>query len=207
MYDDTTVHLPTTIGNAKVAKAADEYGRLRAELDAEHLQLITLEQDRAKAEEADRQAFAAALRSGKADPGAGTLEEVDRTIATTKRKVEALEVAVADSRRALISTIERERRAWSEQLEAEATEAAAAFGAAVEAVAAAHDRLAEATTVNNWLRSWSPTSRLKPSIATGRVQALISRNGEAERWSTVLGALRAHAVETAPAAPKITASV
>lgn len=121
--------------------------------------------------------------------------------------MEALELAVAESRRALISTIERGRPAWSGQLEAEATETADAFSAAIEAMATAHDRLTEATTVNNWMRSWSPTSRLKPPMVTARVGALIGPNGSAEPWPTVLAALRDHAVATTPTAPKITASV
>ena len=206
-FEDTTVHLPATISNAKVAKAADEYARLRAELDAEQLRLINLDQARAEAEQADRDAFAAALRSGSDDPGTGAVEQADRAIASSRRRVEALEQAVADSRRALLSTIEAERPRWSDHLQAEATQAAATFASAVEALAAAHDRLTEATTVNNWLRSWSPTARLKPPVVTGRVQALISRNGSAEPWPTVVAALRDHAQATTPTAPKITASV
>lgn len=51
MYEDTTVHLPATIGNAKVAKAAEEYGRLRPELDVEQLRRMNLDQTRAQAEQ------------------------------------------------------------------------------------------------------------------------------------------------------------
>ena len=208
MLDNHDIKLPDKIDNAKVKKAADEYARLRAELATEHRLLSEHEEQRHQAEEADRQALADARRAGKPDPGQAKLQEAEAAIVDSRRRVEALTLAVADSRRDLVATVEAQRQEWQRQLDAKVAEAAAAFASAVEAVAFTHEALAEATTVSIWLRGF-PNSRLKPATRTARVEALVSRNGSPESWPVVLAALRDHAVAVAaqPEAPKVAASV
>lgn len=79
MYEGP-LQFPVTISHPKLKKVIDEHIRLRIDLEAEWERLNTLEQDRAKAEDADRLAYAAAIRADKGDPGTASVDAADKVI-------------------------------------------------------------------------------------------------------------------------------
>ena len=191
---DFKLRLPTTL-HPKVRKVASEFSQLKTQLDAELQRLDDLGQDRQRAEETDRLNYAAAIRAGKEDPGIAAVDNVDQAITATRRKIEALEIAVADSRKEVMAAIERHREAWLADIDNRVDAAATAFRVAVEAMAEAHAEAAEALTLRTWLTSY-PRLNWKPG--GGSVRGLVRQNGEPTSWATVVDALRTHADALVP---------
>src|SRR4051812_6082978 len=89
-----------------VAVLSDEVTRLAGLRAAEQARSRTLVDDLARAREADRAAYAAALRAGHDDPGTPETHRVEAEIADSKRRLAALEVAVVQAETELLAVID-----------------------------------------------------------------------------------------------------
>lgn len=75
---DRPLTLPPEIEHPTIDKAAAEYLKLTENLAAARAKLAELEENRRQAVLADREAHAAAIRAGKADPGEPKTKLADR---------------------------------------------------------------------------------------------------------------------------------
>lgn len=192
--DEPPMQLPPNIREPEVKAAAEEYRKLVAELREEWGRYKVAEEGRRRAEDADRADFAAALRAGKADPGQKKLQEADVAILASSRRIDALQVAVAASRSELVDCVERHRTEWESSLEVETTEAAETFATAVDAMAAAHDALAEVLALRGWLSRMPGRAVWSQAGFTSAVPALARPGYDPPTWAVVLAAVREQAV-------------
>ena len=188
------------VGDKKVSAVLSEYARLIAARDAEYASLRRLEDERARAVEADQQAFAAAIRAGKDDPGQEATAKADQAILACRRKAEALAIAASDAVTDLVATVDRQRAAWAAQLDKRTAEGRAELGAAVDALVAAHAKLGETLALRAWLADFPARPRW-PVSHLGHVPALRSRSGEPPAFEAVVAGLRELARPPEPKAP------
>ncbi|HWH36021.1 MAG TPA: hypothetical protein VNT56_11975, partial [Acidimicrobiales bacterium] len=97
----------------EVATAAETFVALHAEAGAAWQQVRDLEDDRRHALEADTNAYAAAIRQGKPDPGQKNVTKLDAELLKARRRSEALKVAVEDAEEELRSAVASHRTEWA----------------------------------------------------------------------------------------------
>lgn len=176
--------------NKAVAKAAADWSKLVERHRAELVRLGQAESAVPASEAADRAAYAAALRHGKADPGQPAAEKARAAVDAARRLVDGLVVAADAAREDLVAIVEAERSRWRKTLEEDNAEARRDLLAAVDAVDAARRRLADTLGVTSWLAAFPSTSHKLPMSAASGVAGLESPNGSPYDFSTVLDALR-----------------
>jgi hypothetical protein len=93
-----------------------EYRRLAADRKLAQQRLGELENSRRRAVEADRLAYAKALREKTPDPGDKAVKRLDRDMASTRRTIEALEVAIEEAEQELIETVDEHKQDWLKKL-------------------------------------------------------------------------------------------
>ena len=180
----------SAITDRKIAEVITEYEKLRAKRDAEYEALYALEDKRADAVAADRKALAGALRANRDDPGDAHTRKLDAEILATKRRAEALDVAVGDASDEALAVIERQRAPWSAALEKREREARVEMAKAVDALAEARDVIAETKALQKWL-DLIPRSALWPQGGyLTNVPALRGQNGAPLYFGAVVDALR-----------------
>ena len=189
---------PKTITDAKVAGAAATYARLVGENATVAAHLAELEASRPEAVEADRRAYAAAIRDNKADPGSKAVERLDADIAATRRRSEAVAVAVGVAQDELVATVEAQRKPWGADIDRQVAEDRAAVAAAVEALAKARDRLSDSLSLAGWLARFPHKTVWVPPARLAAVGGLTGLNGDPYPWATVLAALRRYGDPPAP---------
>lgn len=192
---------PVPITDAKVADAAAAYARLVDENATVAARLAELENDRPAAVEADRRAYADAIRAGKADPGTKAVERLDADLTATRRRSEALAVAVAAAQEELVSTVEARRAAWGAEIDRRVAKDRAEVSKAVEALGAARDKLSESLSLAGWLSRFPLKTAWMPPSALAHVPGLTSPNGDPHPWPVVLAALRRYGEPPAPRPP------
>jgi len=187
-------HLPKP-----VAKAAAEHVALVAREQSAATALLALENARRSAVDADRDAYAAALRAGKADPGTPKTVEYDAEIVKAHRLVEGLTTAVASSTDEVLAAVARARPTWQADTARAEVEARTRYLEAIDALDRARTCLVEARSVGAWLegpadsryKTWSPP-----------VRGLPAPHGGPTNFGDVIAALTADL----PAAPAPTAA-
>ncbi len=159
-------HLPKA-----VAKVAAEHATLVEREQAAAQTLLTLENARRVAVNADRDAFAQALRTGKDDPGTPKTAEYDAEIAKARRLAEGLTTAVAASTDEVLAAVARARPAWQVDAAQREVDARTRYLEAVDALNRARGALVQARSVGAWLegpadsryKTWSPPVRGLPA--------------------------------------------
>lgn len=187
-----TITLPPVelIGNAPIAKAAREYQQLLHDLAAERSKLRGLEEQRAKAEEADREALATAIRKGKPDPGSKAIDAANSAILACNRRIDALERATAGALADLRAAGHEHGSAWRKALDHDLTAARADLAAKVEEVAQAHQRIAQTHALREWIATLDGTGRWAPAKFASHLPALRGRSGDPLPVEATLAALR-----------------
>jgi len=185
------------ISDPKVKPAAEKYAELRQQEHVAADSLFREREARAKAMQADRQALADAKRAGKPDAGPAAVLAADAAIEAARRDLEALEIAVDDQRRELVATVAKQRVTWERRIHEQTRELRAAYAAAVESVAAAHEALATSTSLGLWLSGFPDVSRWRPSLVY--VSSMRTAAGEPAAYDAILQALRDHASPAVPA--------
>jgi hypothetical protein len=184
-------NLPPTVAVPEVAKAAEEFAKLHAEHSAAGQRLFELEEARGHAVQADADAYGAAIRAGKPDPGPSATAKADRDLIAARRLAGAMEKAVGSAEADLLATLERHRAKWSTLLDQQASEAQQAYSAAVEALEVSRRRLCQVRGTAGWLRGFPGRPVYKGAVPG--VAGLVARHGDGFSWPEVLAALRADA--------------
>jgi hypothetical protein len=164
-----------------------EYRKLVSDRHLALTRLGKLENDRARAVEADRRALAKALRAGGDDPGDSAVEKIDKDMANTRRQVEALEIAIEEAEQELIGVVDENQAAWIENVEDEIAGVSQDYLAAVDALEAARERLSSSVGLKRFLHTFP-----EHGYTSGHwpVFGLIARSGEPFNWDEVVEALR-----------------
>ncbi len=187
------IELPPEISNPRIRKAAKEYSRLVGEHLAVSSAAHDLEQGRREAVEADRRAYAAAIRAGKGkdvDPGQPATTNADNEILKTRRREEALAVAVAEARNELVATVDRHRGEWSAALEKQREDARDKMREAVEQLADVHGEFVAAHASVAWLEHFPQQTRWASGRFAAFLPSLRTPAGEAVRTADAIAALR-----------------
>jgi hypothetical protein len=168
-----------------VEKAAAKRDRLGRELAETNEHLVRLRNELPQVEHADREAFAAALAAGKAEPDR-LAEQVAANIAAEERRSKALQTAVQQAESELQKLCEQNRPGWYRDTLAAIGKAHWVYEEAIDAVARAREGLADEVALADWIRGGVGVSPI--------VDTLAARNGgEALSFSRVLQALNADA--------------
>ncbi len=188
-------HLPTA-----VRKAAAEHAALLTRQQSAAQDLLDLEDRRRVAVNADRDAYAQALRSGRPDPGQPRTTEFDAQLVEARRLLAGLATAVAASADEVLTAVARARETWQVDTARAETEARTRWLEAIDALDAARVALVQARSVGAWLEG--PADRYKDW--TPPVGRLAAQHGGPHNWTDVVDALRADlAPAAAPAAPAV----
>jgi hypothetical protein len=170
-----------------------EYRDLVSKRHVAQTRLGTLENQRARAIEADRRALAKALRAGGEDPGDKTVEKIDKDLANTRRQIESLEIAIYDAEADLVAIVDEHQAEWLANTDDEIEVVAQEYLVAVDALEAAREKLTASVGLKRFLYSFP-----EHGYTSGhwKVFGLIGQNGDPFDWMQVVAALRRDA-ETA----------
>ena len=136
-----------------VAKALEKISRLGTELAETRAQVEQLEGERAAAAHRDRQAYAEALREGRARPAKREEAKVIAQLEDAGLKAEALALAVDAALDERTKLLEQNRRGWRRQSMRELARAKGRYESAIAELAAARDALSDGATLIAWLDS------------------------------------------------------
>jgi hypothetical protein len=115
-------------------------------------------------ERADREAMAAALRAGcEARSDAGAVERAKAGVSAAERRLEALQLAIADSELALADVARRARAAWLKTCQRREADARGKGRDALERLQASLDDLRLARTTSLWLSPDGGLDRARPA--------------------------------------------
>lgn len=171
---------------------------LTNDLREAHLALDALRGGDRLAEKADSEARAAALRSGKADPGPKQVTKWKADLESAKDKVMVLETAVAQQQQAVEALLTDERVQAREAADAGLEDARERYRAALAEIVAARERFHLARLVQGWVAA-PDRRRWKQSAAPGlTLPGFVQPNGEP---ISAQKALEAFAAETDPVEP------
>ncbi len=190
---DRPLTLPPEIEHPLIEQAAAEYLKLTGNLADAQVKLAELEENRRRSVAADREAHATAIRAGKPDPGEPKTKLADAEILVLNRRREALEVAVGQARRELITTVGEHRAAWQKTIAKRRAQRQEQAATALEQLTAALDALASAVGLEDWLETFTATPERAlwhPSRFASRVPGVTSPNGDPYGVSEILAALR-----------------
>ena len=192
---------PPRIPSAKAQQAADEIRRLEAERHKAVTERGRLERARNGAVEADREAYAAALRGGKKeDPGTSATEKADKATAAARRREEALATAAGQGRAELAEVIRAERSELERVAEENVEQARERFRSALEGLVAEQRGLSEALGFSGWLAGF-PETIYAPAKHTPAVRGIATLSGDPPRFEQVAEALARLAEPLRPAQP------
>lgn len=178
----------------KWQQAHDEYRRLQRERTETLALQGDLRRRMGQAQQADSTAYADAIRQGKGDPGTPQVDAVKAEQEAVARKAAALEIAVQQAERELITAVESERDAVLAEVTAAEQERRASLQAAVEALAEARTAHSESQALRDYLQGW-PDGRFK--VGGGYLRN-VQRGGNGmppPAWEEVLALLRQDAAE------------
>lgn len=164
-----------------------EYRKLVSDRHVALTRLAKLENDRTRAIEADRRALAKALREGKEDPGDKSVEKIDKDMASTRRVVESLEIAIEEAEAELIGVVDEHQADWLTATDDEIDAVAQDYLAAVDALEAAREKLTASVGLKRFLNTFP-----EHGYTAGHwpVFGLLGRNHEPYQWDQVIEALR-----------------
>lgn len=171
-------------------KAVATYDRLREEQNVTQRRVYDLTQELERSREKDRQTYAKAIAAGKDDPGTPAEDKTRGEHHDAQRRLEALGLAVENAERALVDVVDEHRENWTDEAGGEVEQARQEFANAVEAVAAAAEKLAERRGALRWLRKF-PDEQASVRVVHPPVSKLLRPSGEPYFVHDVLDALRA----------------
>ncbi|HXH89519.1 MAG TPA: hypothetical protein VNI55_13055 [Gaiellaceae bacterium] len=184
------IHVPAdALKWPELAKAVEERDRLLARHRDANAKLEALQVRAAEAEKADRQALAAALATGKKDPGTSAVEAVAAEIAAAKRELEALDLAVADAQNRIVDLVETRRDEWGADQQTHETDAARTYADAVTLLEQARANLEAARSLGVWMRDVTGSKQARSGYVSRVPFAGVVFGGELT-FEQVVGALR-----------------
>lgn len=143
--------IPTALDAAELRKALADVARLRAELAKASADVQATQRAVEAAANADRAAYAQALRLGKPDPGTPESERAAAKLADANRRHDALRLAVLDSESEATALVADNRAAFQAQLAEEREKAAATARERLSALVASRRHIADLDTFAAWL--------------------------------------------------------
>ncbi len=145
--------------DAQIRKLGEDFSQTEAETGR-------LAQGRGEAQDADRQAYASALRSGDKDPGSKHTDKLERSLEAARRKAEALRLALQDLDTERRTLIDKHREEWRSEVEDRLPEAREDLRAALSRMQATRSHLHQLQGVVAWLAE--PAKPFEPSTAPPR---------------------------------------
>lgn len=145
------LELPEVEEWPELTAAVAAYRKLLEERRLAGIRLGSLEADRARSVELDKRDYGKAIREGKPDPGTKRTDKIDRDMADTRRRLEAIEFAISDAEGELVEVVEEHRADWIADADRRIGATRAEYGQAVEQAMSAHQRVAHARALRAWL--------------------------------------------------------
>ena len=155
----------------------------QADAQAQHQRL---RQERAVAEQTDREAFARALAEGADKEPPRAVLDVDEALAASERRIAAFGQALTDARRDLIVLFEGHREDWQQELLTRAQQSDAEYEAAIDALLQARLVRQAHYSLLRWVSAF-PGEAYSVGLGAVRVRQL---NSEAVGFDTILDAMR-----------------
>lgn len=164
-----------------VLKAAvADMDRLAGDLEQTVAKIRELHDSQRDAEASDRQAFAAAIKEGKKDPGTKNADKLAADIRNAERRREALKVAITEQAAAITATIDEYRSEWRSEVSDRLPAAQDRLEAAVREVEAARAEIQGLRGLADWLQE--PAKPYSPQAAAKNtnviVQGVVNRRGQ-----------------------------
>lgn len=191
--------LPTNVDDEQVATAAGEYRRVEAARVEAAGEQHKLENARRDAAELDEQAFADALRAGKADPGAKHTSKADDAIVQARRRAQALDRAAKQALGEFLDVLEQRRAEWTASLEQQVAQARSEFADRLAALTEAHGQLADRFGTLQWLVQMPTRGLFQPGRFLAVLPHTETRSGEPFHVGQVFERLGDFANAPAPA--------
>ncbi len=184
------IHVPAdALKWPALASSVEERDRLLGRHRDANMKLEALQVRAAEAEKADRQALAAALATGKKDPGTSALDAVAAEIAAAKRELEALDLAVADAQTRIVYLVETRRDEWGADQQTRETDAARTYADAVTLLEQSRANLEAARSLGVWMRDVTGSKQGRTGHVARASFAGVLFGGEAT-FEQLVGALR-----------------
>jgi hypothetical protein len=178
---------------------ATELEELRERLRIESRNLVELEHARDAAVEQDTQAHAAALRTGKSDPGRKLTGKAEKLLADKQPIVDALKAAVTGATADLVAAVEEHGEGYKVALAGEAEEQRADARGLLSQVSEKVSQRQQTVALRSWLDN---PILFAPQKVQKRVESMAQPNGSTPSVDVVVAAL-AEALDP-PAPPKRT---
>lgn len=191
---DVTVPKPPAgaITDAPTVVALEAHAELLARALAELDQFEAASQGVEAAREADRTAYAIALRKGRADPGSKAVNAATATLENARRTADALLLATQAAKDDLIAVVEDRREQLAADAAAQVAEARGRLREAMIAVRVAADDLGQATSAAGWCQRFPDAGGGAGGV---RLLGLMAPNGDPRTLAEVLTALEIFAAE------------
>jgi hypothetical protein len=182
--------------DAQIKKLGADFSQTEAEAGR-------LSQGRDEAQDADRQAYARALRSGDKDPGSKHFDKLERSLEAARRKAEALRLALQDLDTERRTLIDLHREEWRSEVADRLPEARQDLRAALSQMQAARSHLHQLQGVVGWLAE--PAQPFVPSTAPPQntshvIGVATTQSAPAVQVDQALAVILAEASETTDAA-------
>jgi hypothetical protein len=181
------IQLPDTEW-AELQKAVVEYRTLQRERKVAGHRLDSLERDRQKAVETDKQALSKWLRDQSGpEPKANAAEKVAKEIEACKRRYDALDLALDTAGVELIDLVDEHRKEWLEEVEVSLEASRGRYEEAVEALHEARVAMSREFALRRWITQFPDVVSFRTVVPV--VRTLPSLNGDPYLWDQVRAAL------------------
>jgi hypothetical protein len=154
-----------------VRKALEEREKLEAELTQAGERFAALQSELQHAEQADREAYAAAIAAGKDEP-VRKVEQLAIRIEAEQRRVDACVLAVEKAGAELNKLRAENRSAWRKEALAKIAEAHSAYEQSIRLLAERRETLADEVALHGWIADGIGVSPIRDSLSgrttTGR---------------------------------------
>ena len=132
------VEVPDNTGWPPLDDAVAKYTELNAKLDRTFEDVEWLRQEHAAAEQADREALAAALRTGEKEPGTAAVDKAAAKLRDAERLFAALQIAVEEQTRVIVAVVDEHRDTWTAEQRKRLDAARSGYLAELDRLEASH---------------------------------------------------------------------
>jgi hypothetical protein len=174
-------------------KPAASLEAVTAEANASYQRLAQLRDELPQAEARDRDTFAAKLLrdpGAVTDPGDAAVAKLTGAIAKESRRYAALQAAVEQAQDAILEAVEANRAKWLAEQAKAIEETRREYLQAVDAVAAARDKLDQLEATVQWLTAFPSPHTASFHVKSRPVEALRGVNGEGTRIAVIVTGLK-----------------
>lgn len=171
--------------------AVADMDRLAGDLDRTVAKIRELHDAQRDAEAKDRQAFAAAIKEGKKDPGTKHADKLAAEIHNAARRREALKVAITEQAAAITATIDQHRNEWRSEVEERLPASQDRLEAAVREVENARAEIQGLRSLADWLQE--PTKPYSPQAAAKNTNTVIRGGINRQSGEPTLASIREEA--------------